>query len=217
VSAVPLRERLGPLVERDYRLLFSATTVTTLGDAVAGIALTFAILNLTNHATDVGIVLATRQGANAVMVLLGGVLSDRLPRNRVLVDAALVQGAAQAATAAVVLSGNATIALLVAIQAVYGAGDGFVIPAETGLVPQTVSAARLQQANALRGLTRNLVFVLGPAIGGAIVVAGSPGIALAVDAGSFVGAAVLLAQIRIPPRPDVLPGSLLPRAQRGLA
>ncbi len=205
MSSIPLRERLGPLVERDYRLLFSATTVTTLGDAVAGIALAFAVLDLTGHATDLGIVLGTRQAANAAVVLFGGVLSDRLPRHLVLVAASLVQGAAQAATAAVVLSGHATIALLIALQAVYGIGNGFVIPAETGLVPQTVSAARLQQANALRGLTRNLVFVLGPAVGGAVVVAGSPGIALAVDAGSFVGAAGLLARIRIPPRAELLP------------
>jgi MFS family permease len=206
VSEIPLRERLGPLVERDFRLFFSATTVTTLGDAVAGIALAFAILHLTdNDPTKVGLVLGVRQAANAVMVLVGGVVSDRLPRNRVLVGAALTQAAAQAATAAFVLSGNATIAILIALQAVYGFGDGFVIPAQTGLVPQTVSTARLQQGNALLGLTRNFVFILGPAIGGAIVAAGSPGIALAVDAASFIGSALLLSRIRIAPRDEVVP------------
>jgi MFS family permease len=208
VSAPTFRERLGPLVERDYRLFFSATTVTTLGDAVAGIALAFAILDLThNSARDVGIVLATRQGANAAMVLLGGVIADRVARNRVLVGASIVQGAAQAATAGVVLTGHATLANLIVLQAVYGAADGFVVPAQTGLVPQTVSPARLQEANALNGLVRNLIFVLGPAVGGAIVVAGSPGIALAIDAVSFAGAAVLLAQIRIAPRAEAVPDS----------
>ena len=207
MSTISLRGRLGPLVEREYRLLFSATTITTLGDAVAGIALAFAVLDLTGRATDLGIVIATRQGANAAVLLFGGVLSDRLRRNRVLVAASLVQGAAQAATAAVVLSGRGTLGLIVAFQALYGVGNGFVIPAETGLVPQTVTAARLQEANALRGLSRNLVFVVGPAIGGAIVVAGSPGLALAIDAASFLGAALLLAKIRIPARLDVLPQS----------
>ena len=33
-----LATRIGPLSERSFRLLFSATTVTTLGDAIAGIA-----------------------------------------------------------------------------------------------------------------------------------------------------------------------------------
>src|SRR4029077_11844948 len=101
---------------------------------------------------------------------------------------------------AVVLSDQATIGLLVGLQIVYGAADSFVIPAETGLVPQTVSDERLQEANALRGMMRNLIFVAGAAVGGVIVVAGSPGIALAIDAASFLGAALLLARIRVPER-----------------
>jgi Major Facilitator Superfamily len=201
VSSTALRERLGPLVERQYRLLFAATTVTTIGDAVAGIALAFAVLDLPGAgATDLGIVLATRQAANAAVLLFGGVLSDRLPRQQVLAAASLVQGGAQAATAGFVLSGHPSVALLAGLQGLYGAGQGFVLPAEIGLVPLTVSPARLQQANALRGMTRNLLFVLGPALGGAIVVASDPGTALLIDACTFVLAAVLLARIVLPPR-----------------
>jgi len=88
-----LSGRLGALVEREYRLLFSATVVTSLGDAIAQIALAFAILDV-GSATDLGIVFAVRQGANAAVLLLGGVLSDRLPRNRVMVGASLLQGTA---------------------------------------------------------------------------------------------------------------------------
>ena len=194
--------RLAPLAERPYRLFFSASTISTLGDSVAGIALAFAVLDLTGTPKPLylAIVFAGRQLANGALVLYGGVLSDRLPRNRILVGAAIGQGVAQAATAAVVLSDHATIGLLVGLQILYGAADAFVIPAETGLVPQTVSDERLQEANALRGMMRNLIFVVGPAVGGVIVVAGSPGIALAIDAVSFVGAALLLTRIRVAPR-----------------
>ena len=84
------------------------------------------------------------------------------------------------------------------------------LPAEIGLVPQTVSPDKLQQANALQGLTRNVVAVLGPAIGGAIVVAGSPGVALALDAVSFLVCAELLRRIRVRPvrTPSAPPGFL---------
>jgi MFS family permease len=202
VPSLTLHARLRPLAERPYRLLFSATTISTLGDSVANIALAFAVLDLTDKPKPIylGIIFAGRQAANAALVLFGGVLSDRLPRNRILVAAAIGQGTAQAATAAVVLSGHPTLGVLVALQIVYGAADGFVIPAETGLVPQTVSPEHLQEANALRGMMRNFVFVVGPAIGGAIVVAGSPGVALAIDAASFAAAALLLARISIPAR-----------------
>jgi MFS family permease len=188
-------------MERDFRLLFTATTVTTIGDRLAIIALAFAVLDLPGgSATDLGIVLAARQVVEALVLVGGGVLSDRLPRNLVLVGASLIQASAQAVTAALILSGEATVPLLVALQALYGVGGGLVIPAEVGLVPQTVSAERLQQANALQGLSRNLSGILGPAVGGALVVAASPGVALAADAASFVVCAALLAAIRVRPR-----------------
>jgi MFS family permease len=195
---LPFRDRLGPLHGREFRLLFAATTITTLGDSVATVALAFAVLHATGSATRLGIVIAAREVASASMLLLGGVLADRVPRSHVLVGASLLQGTAQAATAAVVLAGDPSLAVLVALQVAYGAGDGGVIPAEVGLVPDTVEPERLHQANALQGISRNAVFVLGPAAAGAVVAAGSPGIALAVDAASFGVCALLLSRIRIP-------------------
>jgi len=198
---VSLRDRMGPLAERDFRLLFSATMITTAGDRLAAIALAFAVLGLHGAgATQLGIVLAARQVAQMGIVLFGGVFSDRLPRHHVIVGASLVQAGAQAVTAGLVLGGTTSIVGIAVAQVVYGAGDGLVEPAERGLVPQIVSAERLQEANALQGLSRNVVTVLGYALGGAIVVASSPGAALAVDAVSFVICALLLVPIAIPRR-----------------
>src|SRR4051794_402526 len=197
-----LRESLGALGERDFRLLFSGTVITNVGDRVASIALAFAVLDI-GSATDLGIVFAVRQVAEAVVLVAGGVLSDRLPRNLVIAGASLVQGTAQAATAALVLSGSGSIAAIVALQGLYGVGGGLVVPAEGGLVPQTVSKDRLQQANALQGLSSNLTRILGPALGGALVVAGSPGAALGLDALSFAACAAILYRIKIAPRADV--------------
>ena len=94
----PLRDRLGALSERDFRLLFTATTITTIGDRVGSLALVFAVLDF-GSATDLGLVLAARQIVEAVVVLGGGVLSDRVPRNLVMVGASLSSGRAKAAQA----------------------------------------------------------------------------------------------------------------------
>jgi transmembrane secretion effector len=199
--STPLRERLGPLSERPFRLLFSATTISTFGDAIEHIALAFAVLALPGaSAGDLGFVLATRTVLNTVVVVAGGVISDRVPRNVVLVGSSLLQGTSQAVTAGLLLTDSASIGSLIVLAGVYGAGNGLVIPAEVGLVPQSVSDARLQQANALQGLSRNFVGVLGPALGEVFVVAGSPGIALALDSVTFFVAAALFATFRIPGR-----------------
>jgi len=197
-----MRDRLGALAERNFRLVFSSTTISAFGDGVSTIALAFAILKIHNSPVAVSIVIASRQGAATVVTLAAGVLADRLPRHLVLVAVAAVQGAVQAVAGALVLSGTASVAMLAGLAVVYGAADGFVIPTSQGLVPTIVSAGRLQQANALLGLTRAVLGMLGPTIGGVLTALGSPGAALEVDAATFVVSALLLVRVAIPRRAD---------------
>lgn len=191
-----MRLELGVLRQKEFRLLFLATLATSFGDAVGLLALTFAVLDVAG-ASEFGLVLAARQVASAGALLAGGVIADRARRNLVLVTASLLQGTAQAVIAVAVLTDVATVPLFVITAVVWGVGDGLVAPAEIGLVPQTVGAERLQEANALQGLSRSCVRVLGPAVGGLLVVAINPGWALAVDSLTFFVCASLLVRMRI--------------------
>jgi MFS family permease len=200
-----LSGKLGALAERDFRLVFSSTTISAIGDGVAAIALVFAVLRIShNSPTAVGVVLACRQVAAAAITLAAGVLADRLPRHTVLVAVAGVQAAVQAAVGVLLVTGHATVPLLAALSVVFGLADGFVIPAQNGLIPAVVSAVRLQQANALIGLSRSILGFGAPVIGGVLVAAGSPGSAILIDAASFGVAAVLLARVHVEPRADVV-------------
>jgi len=200
-----MRGKLGALSERDFRLVFSSTTISAIGDGVAYIALAFAVLHISHDSpTAVGVVLASRQAAAAIVTLAAGVIADRLPRHVVLVAVASVQAVVQGIVATLLLGGQATVTLLAVLAAVYGLADGFVIPAQNGLIPAVVSSARLQQANALLGLSRSILGFGAPALGGVLVAAGSPGSAILVDAVSFAVAAMLLARVRVAPREDVV-------------
>lgn len=199
-----MRGRLGALAERNFRFLFPATTISAFGDGVSYVALAFAILKIHNSPVAVSVVIASRQAAATVVTLAAGVIADRLPRHLVLVAVAAVQGAVQAVAGALVLSGTATVLTLAGLAVVYGMADGFVIPTSQGLVPTIVSAGRLQQANALLGMTRSILGMLGPTIGGVLTALGSPGAALEVDAATFAVAALLLLRVSIPPRADAV-------------
>jgi MFS family permease len=201
---VRLPDTLGALAERNFRFLFTSSTISGLGDGISLIALVFAVLQVSDSAVALGLVLAARQLANAGIVLVAGVWADRFPRHVILIGAAIVQGALQAATGTLVVTGTATVAALVALQTVYGLADGFVLPATTGLTPATISPGRLQEANALLGVSTNGTRIVGPALGGALVALGSPGVALLVDAVSFAVAAVLLAGLRLPARSEIV-------------
>ncbi|HZT90493.1 MAG TPA: MFS transporter [Gaiellaceae bacterium] len=188
--------RLGPLREREFRLLFAGRTISMLGSAMAPVALAFAVLNtLHGSPSDIGYVLAARQVPVIVLLLVGGALGDRLPRHLVMVGSNLVSAASQAAAAALLLAGNARVWELAALAAVNGASSAFFFPASSGLVPQTVPGPLLQQANAALRLGLNATNIVGTAIGGLVVAAASPGIAIAADAVTYVVAAAALARM----------------------
>ena len=202
-----LKGRLGALAERNFRLVFSSVTISALGDGVTTIALAFAVLDISGSATSLGLVIAARQLAAAAITIVAGVWADRLPRNLVLVAAAVAQGSVQAVVGVLLVTGHAEVWMLVVGGLVYGLADGFVIPTSQGLIPAVVSSVRLQQANALLGLSRSLLGVLGPALGTVLVAVGSPGSALLVDAGSFFAAAWLLLRVALAPRAGAAPAA----------
>jgi hypothetical protein len=186
---------------RDFRLVFSAGAISLVGDGITPVALTFAVLNLTDSATDLGIVFAARSIALVASLLVGGVVADRVGRRRVMVCADVARFIAQALLALSLLDGSASIAELVCGQIILGAGTGFFNPAASGLLP-TVAGEHLQQANALRGVAMASGNIAGPAIAAALIVAIGPGAGLLVDAGSYAVSGLLLACVRddTPPR-----------------
>jgi MFS family permease len=183
------------------RIFLSARFVSILGSAIAPIALVFAVLDVSSGAAGaVGIVLAARSIPNIVFLLIGGVISDRLPRTLVLVVANTVSGLTQALAAGLVLSGHAQIWQLAAIEAVNGIAAAFVMPALTGILPSIVDRAELPQANAVSGFARSVATIGGGAVAGVIVAFAGPGVGLAVDGLSFLLGALLLSRLTIPRR-----------------
>jgi hypothetical protein len=185
--------------ERPFRLLFAARSISLVGDMVVPVALSFALLDLTGSATDLGLVLACRTAPLVVFLLPGGVWADRLPRQRMMVSADLIRCAAQGAVAALLVADVATVWEIGALQVLYGTADALFRPAATAIVPQVVGPESLQEANALLGLARSGSIVVGPAIAGIAVVAVGSAWALGLDALSFAVSATLLRRLQLAP------------------
>ena len=193
-----LRGSVDALEERNFRLLWIGQTTSGLGDTLVYVALAFAVLALTGSAIDLGLVLAANALPRVVLLLVGGVWADRLPRQLVMVGSDIVRGLLQAALAILFLTGNAELWHLLVAAALNGAASAFFIPAANGLMPQVIGASRLQQANALMNLSQSVTWVLGPTISGLIVVTGGPGWVFAIDAVSFAISTGSLLAMRIP-------------------
>ncbi len=196
------------LHERGFARYLAAETVSTLGSGMVMVALAFAVLEF-GGATDLGIVLLAREIPIVLLLLLGGVFADRMPRRTILISTDLVKGAAQVATAVLLFSHTANVWNVAALQAVFGMSAAFSRPAHTGMIREAVSDARLQEANALLGLSSSVLSIAGPAIGALIVATGSPAWAITVDAATFFVSAALIASMHITTTVRIASASIL--------
>jgi MFS family permease len=187
---------LEALRERTFRPLYGARTISALGDSIASIAIAFAVLELDGTAFELGVILAARTLPTLVCVVPAGVWADRYGRRRVLLASDLVSFAAQAAMAATLIAGTASLAQLFVLQLLYGTASAFFLPASSGVVPDTISPQRLQQAYALLGVSSSAAAVVGPLLAGVIVATAGAGWAIALDAFTFGVSALLLLGLR---------------------
>jgi MFS family permease len=204
-----LGDSLAALGEPEFRKLFIGQATSVVGSMFRVVALPFAVLAIGGTATDIGIVEAAGLIPLVVLVLLGGVWADRLPRRSVMLAADAGRTVLQLAAASLLVAGVAQVWQLAVLQVGMGVCEAFFGPAYTGLVPEVVSPPRLQQANALQGLVASGSITLGAFLAGMLVAAVGPGWAIGIDGLSYLASAWFLLRLRPPAflgRPGGTPG-----------
>jgi hypothetical protein len=178
---------LRPLRIRDFALLWVGATVSLAGDGVYVVALAWQVYELSDSPTALSLVGVAWTLPLGLFVLLGGVVSDRFQRRRIMIAADIVRATAAAAIAVLSLTGAIELWHLVALAVVFGTGEAFFGPAFTSIVPQIVPRHLLLQANSLDQFIRPFAFLLvGPAIGGWLVASVGSGWAFVLDACTFL-------------------------------
>ncbi|TDQ53706.1 MFS transporter [Actinorugispora endophytica] len=199
---VPGARLSAPLRFPAFRALAGGRLLLHLGNSVATVALAFAVLDLTGSVARLGLVVGARSLATVALLLLGGALSDRLPRPLMLQGSCLASASSQAAIAALVLLDAATLPLLVTLSMLNGAATAVGFPAAAAITPQTVPEAVLRPANVLVRTSSQLGMTIGMSLGGAVSGFVGPGPALAVNAALFALAALCFAAVRVPAPPS---------------
>jgi MFS family permease len=187
-----------PLQDRQFRWFFLGRLVSMTGSSMVWVALTFAILEASGSAGDLGIVLAAYTVPLGLFQLFGGVVADRFSRSAVLVVSHLGAALTQGVMATLLLTGNYRLLLVAALAALNGALQAVSGPALVGIVPELVPRPAIQRANALLGGTRNATRVAGPALAGLLVAGAGGGWAIAVDAAAYLVAAACMSRLRLP-------------------
>jgi MFS family permease len=196
------RRDLALLQDKRFRLLWSARTISVLGGSFAPVALAFGVLGLPGAtAGTLSVVLAANSVPMVLFMLVGGVIADRLPRQRLMMAGESMNAVAYLSIAAMMLTGWTPLPALAIAAGIGGVGLAIFWPAFAGIVPEVVPAGKLQAANGLMGLGVNISRVAGLVAGGAAVALLGSGPALAVTGSLFVVAMVLVARLGNTPKP----------------
>jgi MFS family permease len=187
------------LREPNFRFYFFSRLVNGAGSTMGGIALAFAVLEVSSSPSALGIVLASHSIPQVLLLLAGGVIADRFGRTLVIQVCNVLAGVTQLAIATLVITGAAELWQLAALSAVNGAVAAISFPALASVMPQLVPRDQLQPANVLMSMQRGIVSVLGPTAGGVLVVTLGAGWAVAIDGVTYLVAAAILLPVKIPP------------------
>lgn len=182
---------------RHFKKLLISRTISNIGNGITPIALAFGVLNLPGATpTDLSIVLASQAVPLVLLLPIGGVVADKLGRARVIAATDMVLSAFVMTMAVLFLTGTATVPMLAVLAAIYGSLSAFWYPAMSALTPEVVPDTHLQTANGFLAMAQNGGMIVGAALGGALVATLGSGIAIAIDALSFLVAALLVFSFR---------------------
>lgn len=183
---------------RDFRLLLADRVLAPGSFAFSMVGVAFAVLDATGSTADLSYVLAAQMAPSLVLLLVGGVVADRVAPQRVIVAANLAIAAGEGGFGALVLADHPRLWQMIALETLTGSGMALFYPASQALVPRLVPARLLQEASAMSRLVMNAAQMGGAALAGVFVAATGPGWALAVCGAGMAGTAPLMLSIRAP-------------------
>ncbi|HIP72199.1 MAG TPA: MFS transporter, partial [Anaerolineae bacterium] len=194
---------------RNFKLLWLGEAVSLIGDQFYLIALPWLVLQMTGDALAVGAVLALAGIPRAIFMLVGGALTDRFSPRIIMLVSNLLRLGLISLLAVLIIGGAIQLWMLYIFALLFGLADAFFYPAQSSIIPQIVAEKDLQTGNAIVQGTAQLSLFLGPVMAGGMIAlfAGRTtetaslrgiGLAMAVDAATFLVSAVTLWFIKLP-------------------
>ena len=183
--------------EPPFRTLLTSRICSALAGPAVPVLLVMTVLSNSPGPHTLSAVLAAEAAPAVVFLFVGGVVSDRFSRRRLVVTADVISAATCALLAALLWSHAASTTALCALAAVNGANQALLFPAYRALFPRTVAPTNLQAANSIRSLIGSLSGIVGPALAGALTpVVGLAGAWSACAAG-YAASAVLMLRVAV--------------------
>lgn len=205
---------------RNYRLFWTGQLLSVTGTWVQRIALAWLILQLTNSSFALGLVNALQFLPIMFFSLFGGVIADRLPKRKVLVVTQSVMATQALILGLLISSGLIQIWQIYVLAAMLGLATAFDNPTRQAFVVEMVGPKDVPNAVALNSSVFNTARIVGPSVGGGLIVAFSIAVPFYVNAVSYL--AVIAGLLMMRPAefhnvPAPVRGPVLRRVREGIS
>src|SRR6266511_4355825 len=191
---------------RNFRLLWIGEAISVLGDHFYIVALPWLVLQVTGDALAMGAVLALAAVPRALLMLIGGALSDRFPPRNIMCASNLAHLILVSLLAGLVFTNRVEMWMIYVLAILFGIADAFLYPVHSAMIPQLVKKDLLQTANSFMQGMYMLTMLAGPVLAGLLIAALGDGrsqganiqgiaAALGLDAISFLASLLTLALI----------------------
>lgn len=182
----------GPFRTRAFRWVWGGETISMVGDASYAVVFAWLVLSVTGSPAALGLVMLAVTIPSGALVLVGGAITDRFSARAVMLVTHLARGTVMTLLTVLVVADAVQVWHLVAIGVVVGVSDAFFTPASGSILPSLVAKQDLPRANALVGAAEQVSFLVGPMLGGLLMVAVGTPFAIGFNAMTFFVAAFSL-------------------------
>jgi MFS family permease len=187
-----------PLRVSVFRWLWLASLVSNVGAWMQTVGAQWLLVHAANAAILVSLVQTADMLPDVLFAIVGGVLADILDRRRLIISVQLGLAVAGALLTAFTIAGHISPALLLMFTFIIGSGSVFITPAYQSLVPQLVPRDDVPSAVQLNSINVNIARAVGPGIAGVVIAHFGVGADFALNAGTFLVYALVVAFWRPP-------------------
>ncbi|HVW95689.1 MAG TPA: MFS transporter [Mucilaginibacter sp.] len=187
------------LNSRNYRLYFTGQSVSLIGTWMQKTAVSWVIYGLTHSTFMLGVTLFASLFPSFLFSLIGGVVSDRYNRYRVLLTTQIASLVQATLLAVLILLKHYEVWEIIGLSVMLGIINAFDVPARQSLVAELIEDKEvLPNALALNSSMVNLSRIIGPALAGLVLEAFGDGVCFLINAFSFLAVIVSLLMMRLP-------------------
>ena len=177
-----------------FRLLWGSQMASSLGEAVAMVALPLYVYQLSGSARLLGLFFLLQTLPRVILAPVAGLLADRLDRRHLMLGADTGR-----AVVVAILPVTETIWQVAVLAVLVAVGNAIARPAELAAVPMVAGPRLLVSALALVQVSSAITRIIGPAVGAGIVASVGPAPAFWFQMLCFIASASLIWRLVLPP------------------